>query len=247
MRSGTGTEPVLQVKMITPALYSDHRDDHTCSVLKEAPPVRLLVRMGKEHSLVGVSPSDLFRFEHKEEAQMTYGHNGDIPLARESPCQPSVTADVLRKALRRHAEGVTIITTIDGFGNEMGITATAVTSGSLDPSLVLVCIGNRSRMLGPLLAGASFIVHFLAADQEHLARQFARPGPDKFEATSYRLTPSGCPRLEGVLASLECVFHAAYPCGDHTIVIGRVVEVRRGGQADSALVFFGGQLMSFPS
>src|SRR5262249_18548249 len=116
-----------------------------------------------------------------------------------------------------------------------------------DPPLVLVCIGNRSRMLGPLLAGSSFIVHFLAADQEHLAGQFARPGPDKFEGTRYRLTPSGCPRLEGVLASLECVLHTAYPCGDHTIVIGRVVEVRRGAQADGALVFFGGQLMSFPS
>ena len=178
---------------------------------------------------------------------MTYSENGETTLARKSAGQPSVTADVLREALRRHAAGVTIVTTIDEFGNEMGITATAVTSGSLDPPLVLVCIGNHSRILGPLTAGASFIVHLLAAEQGHLARQFARPGPDKFEGTSYRLARSGSPRLGGVLASLECVFHAAYPCGDHTIVIGRVVEVWISGEADAALVFFGGQLMSFPS
>jgi len=178
---------------------------------------------------------------------MAYSENGDTILIRESTGRPSVTPDIFREALRRHAEGVTIVTTIDKFGNEMGMTATSVTSGSLDPPLVLVCIDNHSRMLGPLIAGANFIVHFLAADQGHLARQFARSGLDKFEGTSYRLARSGCPRLEGVLASLECVFHTAYACGDHTIVIGRVVEVRRSGEADAALVFFGGQLMSFPS
>jgi flavin reductase ActVB len=178
---------------------------------------------------------------------MTYSKNGDTTLAQESSGQPSVTPGILREAFRRHAEGATIVTTIDEFGNEMGITATSVTSGSLDPPLVLVCISNRSWMLGPLTAGASFIVHFLTADQENLARQFAHPGPDKFEGTSYRFARSGCPRLGGVLASLECVFHASYPCGDHTIVIGRVVDVRLGVESGSALVFFGGQLISFSS
>jgi flavin reductase (DIM6/NTAB) family NADH-FMN oxidoreductase RutF len=178
---------------------------------------------------------------------MAYSKDGDTTPAHVSTNQLSVTHDILREAFRRHAEGVTIITTVDEFGNEMGITATAVTSGSLDPPLVLICIGNRSWMLGPLTAGASFIVHFLAAEQEHIARQFSRPGPDKFEGTSYQFARSGCPRLGGVLASLECVFHASYPCGDHTIVIGRVVDVRLSAEADSALVFFDGQLISFVS
>jgi flavin reductase (DIM6/NTAB) family NADH-FMN oxidoreductase RutF len=177
---------------------------------------------------------------------MAYSENGDATLIWESTGQPSVTPEILREALRRQAKGVTIVTTIDKFGNEMGITATSVISGSLDPPLVLVCIDNHSRILGPLIAGANFIVHFLAADQGHLARQFARPGPDKFEGTSYRLARSGSPCLGGVLASLECVFHTAYPCGDHTIVIGRVVDVLISSEADAALVFFGGQLMSFP-
>ena len=178
---------------------------------------------------------------------MTYGKDGDTTLAQGSISQLSVTSDILREAFRRHAEGMTIITTVDEFGNEMGITATAVTSGSLDPPLVLVCIDNRSWMLGPLTAGASFIVHFLTAEQEYLARQFSRPGPGKFEGTSYHFARSGCPRLAGVLASLECAFHASYPCGDHTIVIGRVVDVRLSDEADSTLVFFGGQLISCSS
>jgi len=178
---------------------------------------------------------------------MTHGKDVDTTLAHTSTGQLSVAPDILREAFRRHAEGVTIITTVDEFGNEMGITATAVTSGSLDPPLVLVCIGNRSWMLGPLTAGASFIVHFLAAEQEHIAHQFSRPGPDKFEGTSYHFARSGCPRLAGVLASLECVFHVSYPCGDHTIVIGRVVDVRLSVEADSTLVFFSGQFISFAS
>jgi flavin reductase (DIM6/NTAB) family NADH-FMN oxidoreductase RutF len=190
--------------------------------------------------------SDVLGYVRKEKAEMADGKGGDTMQTRGASNQPVVTPDVLREAFRRHAEGATIITTIDEFGNVMGITATAVTAGSLDPPLLIVCIGNRSWMLGPLTAGASFIVHFLAADQEHLARQFARPGPDKFEGTSYQFARSGCPRLTGALASLECIFHASHPCGDHTIVIGRIVDVRINGDVDSALVFFGGQLISFP-
>jgi flavin reductase (DIM6/NTAB) family NADH-FMN oxidoreductase RutF len=173
---------------------------------------------------------------------MTHSQDGDTSVTPLSTGHHAVTPERLREAFRRHAEGVTIITTVDEFGNAMGITATAVTSGSLDPPLVLVCIGNRSWMLGPLTAGGSFIVHFLAANQEQLARQFSSPRTDKFEGTSYHFARSGCPRLGGVLASLECVFHASYPCGDHTIVVGRVVDVRLGAEADSALVFFAGQL-----
>jgi len=155
----------------------------------------------------------------------------------------AVTGDAFRQALSRLAAGVSIVTTTDHDGHNLGLTATAVTSVSLDPPLVLVCIDNRSRTVEPLEIGAPFVVHFLAADQEELARRFASRIPDKFDGVAYKLTAYGCPRLTGALASVECVPHAIYPGGDHTIFIGRVVDVQIDEQGSSPLTYFRNQFL----
>jgi flavin reductase ActVB len=155
----------------------------------------------------------------------------------------AVTGDSFRQALSRLAAGVSIVTTTDHEGHNLGLTATAVTSVSLDPPLVLVCIDNRSRTVEPLETGAPFVVHFLAADQEELARRFASRIPDKFDGVAYETTDYGSPRLAGALASVECLPHAIYPGGDHTIFIGRVVDVQINESGSSPLMYFRNQFV----
>jgi flavin reductase (DIM6/NTAB) family NADH-FMN oxidoreductase RutF len=145
--------------------------------------------------------------------------------------------------MSRLAAGVCVITTIDRDGIKLGLTATAVTSVSLDPPLILACIDNRSRTIAPLTAGAPFVVHFLAADQQELARRFATFTTDKFVGVNYHMTASGCPRIEHVLASLECVAHDVLPGGDHTIFVGRVVDALVGNVGALPLMYFAGQYM----
>jgi flavin reductase (DIM6/NTAB) family NADH-FMN oxidoreductase RutF len=125
-----------------------------------------------------------------------------------------------------------------------GLTATAVTSLSLDPPLVLVCVDNRARTADILQARAPFVVQFLAANQEALAQRFASPIPDRFAEVAYHLTPSGCPQLEGVLASIECVPYQTYPGGDHTIVVGRVVDAHVSGDDAMPLIYFRSQFLN---
>lgn len=153
----------------------------------------------------------------------------------------------LRAAFRVRPEGVTIVTTLDEYGNQWGFTATSVTSVSLDPPMLLVCVANRSGALGPLTSGAGFIVHLLAGDQAELARRFATPLEDKFDQASYGFAPSGCAKLSGALVSLECVPHAAHPAGDHTIVVGQVLDITRSNRTAGALVFFDGAMSSIGS
>lgn len=148
----------------------------------------------------------------------------------------------LRAAFRSHPEGVTIITTRDEFGNLWGMTATAVMSLSLDPPLLALGINGRSPLLGPMTAGAHFIVHFLAAHQEELATRFATAVEDKFEGSAYRFGRSGCARLEGALASLECTLFAVHPGGDHHLLVAEVVDVTRAAEPGDSLVFFEGQM-----
>src|SRR5262245_35142769 len=136
---------------------------------------------------------------------------------RSLAASPSIDGTTFRQALSRLAAGVSVITASDAHGTVYGLTATAVTSVSLDPPLLLVCINRRSRLAAVLEAGVPFIVHFLSADQEEIARQFAWSGPEKFAGVVYRLSAHGSPQIAGTLASVECVLHDTYPGGDHTI------------------------------
>jgi flavin reductase (DIM6/NTAB) family NADH-FMN oxidoreductase RutF len=77
---------------------------------------------------------------------------------------PSIDGATFRQALSQLAAGVSVVTASDAQGAVYGLTATAVTSLSLDPPLVLVCISRWSRLVAVLEAGAPFSVHFLSAD-----------------------------------------------------------------------------------
>jgi len=155
-----------------------------------------------------------------------------------------VCGAIFRSARSRLAAGTSIVTTCDQDAHTLGLTATAVTSVSLDPPLMLVCVDNRARTAVALKAHTPFVVHFLAADQESLARRFASPIPNKFDGVAHRLTANGCPQLEGVLACVECVPYQVYPGGDHIIVMGRVVEVHVGGDDMLPLVYFRSQFLN---
>jgi flavin reductase ActVB len=156
----------------------------------------------------------------------------------EASARRSVDSSGFRRALSRLAAGVSVVTTVDQNGVKLGLTATSVTSVSLEPPLLLVCLGHWSRAIAPLQAGTPFVVHFLDADQEHLAQHFATSLPDKFAGVAHRLTANGCPRLESALASVECIPQQICPAGDHTIVVGRVLDIQIGDEERLPLVYF---------
>ncbi len=143
----------------------------------------------------------------------------------------AVTSEAFRQALGHFASGVTVVTTRNASGQPCGLTASAFTSVSLDPPLILVCIDHQATSHAPLGEHGWFAVHILAKDQEALARRFASASPDKFDGLAYRPGRQGVPLLEEALAVLECRVVHAYPGGDHTIFVGRVEAVRvTGGQ-----------------
>ncbi|GBD08734.1 FMN reductase (NADH) NtaB [Candidatus Thermoflexus japonica] len=122
-----------------------------------------------------------------------------------------------------------------------GLTATAFTSVSMNPPLVLVCIQNDSRSEALLRKGRCFAVNFLSEDQAELSERFAGriPMADRFEGLVYRAAVTGAPILENALAYLDCIVAGGYWGGDHTIYLGLVEDagVLREG---SPLLYFQG-------
>jgi flavin reductase (DIM6/NTAB) family NADH-FMN oxidoreductase RutF len=154
--------------------------------------------------------------------------------------EPMVTGQDIRTAFGLRPEPVCAITTCDEWGDRYGMTATAVSSVSLDPPMLLVCVKTNALIASSLRAGMSFVVHFLTAEQEELARRFASPLEDKFEGVSHRMNASGAARLDASGAILECEPTQIHEAGDHIVVIGQVTRVDLGQTDAPPLLFHGG-------
>jgi 3-hydroxy-9,10-secoandrosta-1,3,5(10)-triene-9,17-dione monooxygenase reductase component len=127
-----------------------------------------------------------------------------------------------RNVMGRFAAGVTVVTTAGSDQAPYGLTATAFTSVSLDPPLVLVCIDKKSETYPHFAASGTFAVNFLARDQEEISRRFAVSGGDKFAGTSWLRGQLGVPLLAGTIGNVECRVLHSYDGGDHTIYVGQV-------------------------
>jgi flavin reductase (DIM6/NTAB) family NADH-FMN oxidoreductase RutF len=129
-----------------------------------------------------------------------------------------------RAVLGRFASGITVITARDAEGRDAGMTVSAFSSLSLEPPLILVCV-DRAASAGPVIEAAShFAVNILSDEQEALSRRFSQKGVDRFEGVGFARSPHGPALLEGALATLECRVAARHPGGDHTILVGEVLD-----------------------
>jgi flavin reductase (DIM6/NTAB) family NADH-FMN oxidoreductase RutF/DNA-binding GntR family transcriptional regulator len=142
-----------------------------------------------------------------------------------------------RDVIGRFASGVTIITTtVDGA--PFGTTASAVSSLSLEPPMVLICLNKTSDTQAAILKAGHFCVNILADGQQDLAYQFARKG-DKFAGTSYEHGIEGIPVLGGTLAHLECRVAETVTGGTHTVFLAHVAVA--AGHEGAPLTYFRGR------
>ena len=137
--------------------------------------------------------------------------------------------ELFREVFGRFATGVAVITGAGPTGRG-GMTANALCSLSLDPLLALVCFENRARTLPIVREAGRFGVNLLAAGQEDIAGVFASklPEAEKLGGVEHRLH-EGVPIIAGSLAWAVCELRELLAGGDHTIAIGRVLELGLGG------------------
>ncbi|MEO6021085.1 MAG: flavin reductase family protein [Knoellia sp.] len=159
-----------------------------------------------------------------------------------------VDPDAYRHVMGRLAKGVAVVTTT-AFGHDHALTADSVTSVSLDPVLLLVCVETDARFHDAVLESRVFGVSVLAADQRGLAAWFATPGrplPGQLDRAPHTRGSSGVPLLDGALTTLECSVREVHPAGDHSIIVAAVDLIALSGDPRAALVHFRGQYSTLP-
>lgn len=159
------------------------------------------------------------------------------------PSGEVMDTNLLRRAFGTFATGVTVVTV--GGKAPHGMTANSFASVSLDPPLLLVCVGRDAVMYHSLTAARHFAVSVLSVDQEEVARHFAnrwRPlGAAQFDAVDWVPGPrTGAPLIKGALACFECELWRTYDGGDHVIFVGSLLSVDKQ-QREDAVVFFHGR------
>jgi len=144
----------------------------------------------------------------------------------------SFDSEKFKKALGLFATGVTIVTGVTPQGEPVGITVNAFTSVSLEPPLVLVCLGNNTGCLEAFCEGEHFAINILDENQQALSKVFAGPQEHKFKDRTYETWDNDCPILSECLVNLECRRVNVFEAGDHVILLGRIegIEYSNSGR-----------------
>ncbi|MGW2846848.1 flavin reductase family protein [Streptomyces sp. NPDC001274] len=141
------------------------------------------------------------------------------------PCP--VDSDTFREAMAHLAAPLTVVTTRDADGRRWGFTASAVTSVSMDPPLLLVGLGNGSSCREALSSSPEFVVNVLGEQHTEVAGRFARHGVDRFAQGGFTTWPgSGLPCLADAAAVFRCTAVDRIPMGDHQLLIGELTGLR---------------------
>ena len=177
-----------------------------------------------------------------------------LPTAPPASGHPEgVSNDEFRAAMSRLAAGVVLVTAHEPAldpegpgGEDVGMTATAFMSVSLDPPLVMVSLREGARMDDLLAEQPLWGVSVLSESQRHIAGRFAMKGriSDRllFEDIPYvHGEATGAPLVRGALATLECRTEQRVPAGDHTLVIGRVLAAHVPSADGGPLLYFRGR------
>lgn len=160
-------------------------------------------------------------------------------MSQHSEYREGSDARTLRDALGCFATGVTIVTAMDHAGTPIGLTVNSLTSVSLDPPLLLVCIAHDAGT-APILSGADrFAVNVLQTGQQAESNRFAGKGEDRFAATDWSVGEYGTPMIGDTLASFECARSAVHDAGDHFILVGHVLKAKFEPHGDPLLYFRG--------
>jgi flavin reductase (DIM6/NTAB) family NADH-FMN oxidoreductase RutF len=157
----------------------------------------------------------------------------DQPLA--------LDAHYYRQVIGRFATGVTILLTKTDSGEPIGMTANSLTSVSLEPLLLLVCVAKTANIAPYILTGESFSLSILneeqAAVSDYFAGIYSQSVPPNFTLENWG---SGL-RLAGCLGAIQCQRGRVYDEGDHWIVMGQVSALQMADNPPAPLVFLAGK------
>jgi 4-nitrophenol 2-monooxygenase / 4-nitrocatechol 4-monooxygenase, reductase component len=124
-----------------------------------------------------------------------------------------------------------------------GMTVSAISSLSLEPPMLVICLNRKARTQELVHQAGAFAVNILGEEHGHLADRFASRLDDRFAGVPHHPGLTGAPVLDGVLGVVECRVDEAVTGGSHRVFLGRVVHAEAG--EGSPLAYYRGKFGRF--
>jgi len=156
------------------------------------------------------------------------------------PANPKqIDKHLFLRVMGSFATGVTVVTVAGKDGELRGFTASAVSSLSLEPRMLLVCLSERSTSLEIIKESEMFAVNILSSTQQEVAQQFATRAGDRFKGVRWKPgVVTGAPIISGSLAYAECRLVDTCKGGDHVILMAEILAAD-AHEAEPLLYFRG--------
>ena len=168
-------------------------------------------------------------------------HNLHYLACEDNTVRTEVSHSKLREAFGKFMTGVTIISARQNDGIPRGFTANSFTSVSLDPPLLLVCLSKKAFSHEIFMQTSHFAINVLNKNQKSVSFLFSTQSEKKFVSDEWVAGFAGVPVLRGCLSNFVCSREKSVDAGDHTILIGRVVDLHT--TEGDPLLYFKGQYL----
>jgi 3-hydroxy-9,10-secoandrosta-1,3,5(10)-triene-9,17-dione monooxygenase reductase component len=141
--------------------------------------------------------------------------------------EPGRTIDQheFRTTMGSFASGLTVVAGLDETGQPAGLTCQSFSSLSIEPPLILVCIGLGSTSWARIEPTGRFGVSILAEEQKEVCAALGRRAEDKFDSIRWHAGDNGSVYIKDALAAIDCRISAIHEAGDHLVVIGKVTDL----------------------
>ena len=145
-------------------------------------------------------------------------------------------------AMRFLASSVSVISAKDSSGNLFAMTASSVTSLTMDPPSILVCVNNSATIHDSLMKGENLCINILQKTQQEISNICSSK---ELESTRFQndfWDTSDIPFIKDSQANIFCKVDETVSYHTHKIVIGSVIHSQSAETFNTLMYADGGYL-----
>ncbi len=143
--------------------------------------------------------------------------------------------DNFKKAMRSYVYSVSIMSNVDDNKNLNAITVSSVTSVSIDPPSLLVCINKTAGIHDSIIKDSKFCINLLKKSQQDISNLCSSFQEEENRFKNDQWDTTDIPFLKNAQANIFCKVDEIISYHTHSIVVAKVTESKYSNDIDTLI------------
>ena len=143
--------------------------------------------------------------------------------------------DNFKKAMRSYVYSVSIMSNVDDNKNLNAITVSSVTSVSIDPPSLLVCINKTAGIHDSIVKDSKFCINLLKKSQQDISNLCSSFQEEENRFKNDQWDTTDIPFLKNAQANIFCKVDEIISYHTHSIVVAKVTESKYSNDIDTLI------------